>query len=202
MFSNSEQLRCIKVACSLRRNLFYTGPGGVGKSLVARAIIDFFRCHLTAPAEELAITAPTGIAATHIGGTTIHSAAGVGVPTFAVDFKKCWGKKEAIRRWNVLILDEVSMLSGEFWDWLFTVLMEINPTVQLIFCGDFFQLPPISKQLELTMQARDLSRAVDLSERTAMEVKQVKEAGTKCNRAIGSFDFSATVAKGRKAMQL
>ena len=59
----------------------------------------------------------------------------------------------------------------------------------------------ISKQLELTMQARDLSRAVDLSERTAMEVKQVKESWDTANRAIGSFDFSATVAKGRKALQ-
>ena len=154
MAFDSEQLRCIKVACSLRRNLFYTGPGGVGKSLVARAIIDFFRCNLKNPADELAITAPTGIAATHIGGTTIHSAAGVGVPTFAVDFNKCWGKQEEIRRWNVLILDEVSMLSGEFWDWLFSVLMEINPTVQLIFCGDFFQLPPISKQLERVVSPR------------------------------------------------
>lgn len=59
----------------------------------------------------------------------------------------------------------------------------------------------ISKQLERTMQARDLPRAVALSERTAKEVKEVKESWDKCNGALRSVDFSATVATGRKALR-
>ena len=145
---DEDQLRCLTIACRDRKNVFFTGPGGVGKSLVSRAIIDFFKCHLPDANESLAVTAPTGIAATHIGGTTLHSATGVGVPVYTDDFKRCWGKKDMIRKWKVLILDEVSMLAGETWEFWYGVLMKINHEVQLIFCGDHFQLPPISKKIE------------------------------------------------------
>eukprot|EP00912_Choanoflagellata_sp_UC4_P002357 UC4_evm2s1483 len=103
-------------------NVFITGSAGVGKSLVLRRIID----HLKACGKftRTAITAPTGIAASHINGVTIHSATGVGIAEFKTDFRNIWNNREPQNRrrfWKdleVLIMDEVSMLSGEFFDYL------------------------------------------------------------------------------------
>jgi len=102
----------------LGEDIFITGPGGTGKSHVMKIIIDYFKSKYEA--DEWAIVAPTGIAALAVGGQTIHSFAGCGVPQLVKDFDRCWGKK-AKERWRslkVLMIDEISMLSGEFLDHL------------------------------------------------------------------------------------
>ena len=101
-----------------RRNIFYTGSGGVGKTVVTNAIIHFLKC-IYDPTEfgkKVAVTASTGIAATHISGCTLSSMAGIGVPLYDKDFDKLWTNANK-RRWReleILIIDEISMLSGEF----------------------------------------------------------------------------------------
>ena len=110
---DADQRHCCDIACRRRQHLFYSGPGGVGKSLVTRAIVGFFKHTLPDWHNKIAIVAPTGIAAMHIGGTTYHSATGIGVPQLSSDFKRMWGRKEVVRRWEVILLDEVSMASGE-----------------------------------------------------------------------------------------
>ena len=121
-----DQRRCVTLACRERRNVFYTGPGGVGKSLVTRAIIAYFKATMADWRSALAIVAPTGVAATHIGGTTLHSACGVGVVTFVGDFRRCWARKAQIRAWRVLLLDEASMASAEFLEHLFATLQAVR----------------------------------------------------------------------------
>lgn len=153
---DDEQRRIVWLACERRLNVFYTGPGGVGKSLVTRAILA--RLEQKLPCDTIAKCAPTGIAASHIFGTTVHSAFGVGVPEHYDDFKRMWAKKQKLRgtkmaefkdKLQVLVLDEVSMLSGEFFDALDSMMREICEArepfggVQLVVCGDFYQLPPI-----------------------------------------------------------
>jgi ATP-dependent DNA helicase PIF1 len=81
--------------------------------------------------ECVAVTAPTGIAASHIGGCTIHAAMGIGAPKLYADFNKMWGKKtpdgdRAIEKLRVLIIDEVSMLSAEMFDCLDAVVRSIR----------------------------------------------------------------------------
>ena len=115
---NKEQKSVLYTAfCgSKRRNVFYTGSGGVGKTVVTNAIIHFLQCAFD-PFEfgkRVAVTASTGIAATHISGCTIHSATGIGVPLYEKDFGKLWKEKERWRNLEILIIDEISMLSGEF----------------------------------------------------------------------------------------
>ena len=125
---NTKQQEVLdKVASGM--NVFYTGSAGTGKSFTTKLIIKHFRDHYGDDFENrVAVVAPTGIAAASIGGSTIHRAANVGVPELVRDFGKLFGKLEKppknapedyVRRplWSLLghlIVDEVSMLSGEF----------------------------------------------------------------------------------------
>ena len=99
------------------------------------------------------ICATTGIAASLVSGCTLHSFAGIGIGEkdvkesvkFLDDVKKSeWRKLE------ILFIDEISMLDSNYFDLLNDVVKEIRQTdkvfggVQLIVCGDFFQLPPVS----------------------------------------------------------
>ena len=144
------QRRVVSLACRDGRNVFYTGSGGVGKSLVTRTIVSYLEEADEKFEETVAVCASTGIASTHIGGTTIHSALGFGVCGHYSDFKRMWGRKEQLRKLKRLVLDEVSMLAGELFDRLDHMMRRIRVQpdkafggVQLIVCGDFFQLPPI-----------------------------------------------------------
>ncbi len=123
-----DQERVLKLADE-GRNIFFTGSGGVGKSFVAEEIIK----RKKEKGVKVCVTAPTGIAGSHLDGTTIHSAAGCGVHKYVSDFGKMWNKKEywrgnpekRIPPVGLLIIDEVSMLSGEFFDNFIARLSEI-----------------------------------------------------------------------------
>eukprot|EP01012_Entosiphon_sulcatum_P032734 TRINITY_DN4158_c0_g1_i1.p1 TRINITY_DN4158_c0_g1~~TRINITY_DN4158_c0_g1_i1.p1 ORF type:complete len:616 (+),score=58.41 TRINITY_DN4158_c0_g1_i1:23-1849(+) len=133
------------------RSVFYTGAAGTGKSHLLKVIVS----QLQASNKQVYVTASTGIAAVNIGGITIHSWAGVGYGDLPVD--KLWfrlrNQKENVAWWrqaDVLIIDEISMLSGELLDKLNTLAKRIrsnsNPFggIQLVLVGDFCQLPPVT----------------------------------------------------------
>ena len=67
---------------------------------------------------SVAVTAATGIAATHISGVTLHSALGCGAPQTTDDFGRMWKKesRQRLRALRVLILDEISMVSAEMFE--------------------------------------------------------------------------------------
>ncbi len=133
-------------------NVFLTGEPGAGKTHTVNAYVNYLRaCDI-----EPAITASTGIAATHIGGMTIHSWSGIGIKTHLdkYDLDKIASSEYICKRVNktkVLIIDEISMLSTNMLDMVDMVCREIkqNPEpfggMQVILVGDFFQLPPIVK---------------------------------------------------------
>ena len=85
------------------RNIFITGPAGTGKSVLLRKIVTELRSR----SKEVAVCASTGIAADNVGGTTLHSWAGCGVPVSVVDFGKMWTNSDNIRKTDVLVVDEV-----------------------------------------------------------------------------------------------
>lgn len=134
------------------RNVFLTGSAGAGKTYTLNKFIEWG----WASGKHLAITASTGIAATHIGGQTIHAFSGIGIAE-EIDkgFFTKWGFKEfkapSIREVDVLIIDEISMLGRKQFEMVDTVFRKVRRKsepfggVQLIVCGDFFQLPPISR---------------------------------------------------------
>ncbi|PIZ86886.1 AAA family ATPase, partial [Candidatus Nomurabacteria bacterium CG_4_10_14_0_2_um_filter_30_12] len=95
-------------------NVFLTGEPGAGKTYTLNEYVNYLR----SSGVEVAITASTGIAATHIGGMTIHSWSGIGIKRKLdkYDLDKIYSSEyisKRINRAKVLVIDEVSMLSSE-----------------------------------------------------------------------------------------
>lgn len=140
----------------LGHTTFVTGEAGAGKSYVLREYVSYLKKH----GVKYAITASTGIAATHIGGVTIHSWSGIGIKDSLSDYDidALEEKQHLYKRWNetqVLIIDEVSMLHARFLDTLNTLAKRIRRNdspfggLQVVFSGDFFQLPPVVRSSSL-----------------------------------------------------
>lgn len=136
-------------------NIFYTGSAGTGKSVLLRHAIKMLR-ELHNPG-EVAVTASTGLAACNIGGITLHSFSGIGLGEGKVQqlIKKIKRSKKSSNNWQrtkVLIVDEVSMVDGTLLDKLNAIAKNIRKNdqpfggIQVIFCGDFYQLPPVVKR--------------------------------------------------------
>jgi ATP-dependent DNA helicase PIF1 len=148
---NAGQAAVLKRALE-GRSIFITGAAGTGKSFLLKRIIAELRARY--PETAVAVTASTGIAATHIDGQTLHSFAGVGLAKEPPDvLAQMVGKnKAATKRWRdlrTLIIDEVSMLNGDFLTKLEAVSRATRMDqrafggVQLLVVGDFLQLPPV-----------------------------------------------------------
>lgn len=134
-------------------NVFLTGEPGAGKTYV----INQYIAYLEACKVKVAVTASTGIAATHIGGMTIHAWSGIGArdTLTAYDLEAISTKEKIVRRMrkvDVLVIDEVSMLDGKIIDMVDLVAKTIRQNtepfggIQVVFVGDFFQLPPVTRQ--------------------------------------------------------
>jgi ATP-dependent DNA helicase PIF1 len=135
---------------------FITGPGGVGKSFLLQTLHDVY----AASQKTLAITAMTGCAALLIGpyAKTLHSWAGIGLgrgnPEVIIEAIINDGKRK--KRWrqtDCLVIDEVSMLTPGLMDLLDLVGRRVRKIdqpfggLQMVFVGDFYQLPPVSKEI-------------------------------------------------------
>ena len=136
-------------------NVFLAGEPGSGKTHTINRYVEYLREHNVKPA----VTASTGIAATHIGGMTIHSWSGIGIRKTLnqEELGELAGKKRIASRifkTNVLIIDEISMLDGRALDSIEAVCKKVRKSrlpwggMQIVFVGDFFQLPPIAKKGE------------------------------------------------------
>src|SRR3989344_5457513 len=131
-------------------SVLLTGPAGSGKTYVLNQFIRLSKHD----GKHVSVTATTGLAATHLGGTTIHSWAGIGVMDslpqgFADHVAK--GRREIIEKTDVLIIDEISMLHDFRLDMVDEACRLVRRKdipfggIQIIMSGDFFQLPPINR---------------------------------------------------------
>ncbi len=136
-------------------NVFLTGEPGAGKTYTINEYVHYLHEHDI----DVAICASTGIAATHIGGMTIHSWSGIGIKTsldkYALDkIASSEYISKRVNRAKVLIIDEVSMLHANMLDMVDAVCREVRSSsdpfggLQVIFVGDFFQLPPVVRNTQ------------------------------------------------------
>lgn len=137
-------------------SVFLTGEPGAGKSYTIKQYIDYLAEH----GVYASVTASTGIAATHIGGMTIHSWSGIGIKEnlSIYDIEALHEKDYIVKRLlkaKVLIIDEISMLSANTFDMVNAVCKSVRQVpdkpfggLQVICVGDFFQLPPIIKKTQ------------------------------------------------------
>lgn len=133
-------------------SVFLTGSPGAGKTYVLNRFISLAKKE----GKNVAVTASTGIAATHIGGTTIHSWTGLGIRDELSERDEVWLKDNdrLSKRYNstdILVIDEVSMLHGKRLDMVSQAckLLRENDApfggLQVILVGDLFQLPPVTR---------------------------------------------------------
>ncbi len=127
-----------------------TGPAGSGKTYVLNEFIK----HARAEGKKVAVTATTGLAATHLNGTTIHSWSGIGIHD-ELPKKHHEGLSKAridsISKTDILVIDEISMLHDYRLDMVDRIARGVRKTdepfggLQVVLCGDFFQLPPVTR---------------------------------------------------------
>ncbi len=131
-------------------NVFLTGEPGSGKTHTINQFVTWLREHGIEPA----VTASTGIAATHINGHTIHSWSGIGVrrELTRFDLSRIASNKRVanrVRSAHTLIIDEISMLSARTFTMVESACRALRGGtapfggLHIILVGDFFQLPPV-----------------------------------------------------------
>ncbi|MDD5401463.1 MAG: AAA family ATPase [Sulfurimonas sp.] len=128
-----------------KKNVFLTGGAGVGKTTITRAVIKFYEDE----AKKVAKLASTGMAATLIGGQTLHSFLDLGI---AGDLKELEQKgkfeiskkvKKLIFSMDLIVIDEISMVSDALLDMISLRLQQADFKGSLLVVGDFLQLPPV-----------------------------------------------------------
>ncbi|NXA19934.1 PIF1 helicase, partial [Ibidorhyncha struthersii] len=159
------------------KSIFFTGCAGTGKSFLLKKIVG------SLPPKSTYATASTGVAACHIGGTTLHAFAGIGSGKAPLEQCIQLAERPGVRQhWLAcqhLIIDEISMVDGKFFDRLEAVARAVRKRdepfggIQLIICGDFLQLPPVCKANEETkfcFQAKSWRKCIDIN----MELTEVR----------------------------
>ncbi|GAB6028895.1 DNA helicase [Chamberlinius hualienensis] len=148
----TEEQKMVLNAISSGRNIFFTGSAGTGKTHLLKKIIRVL------PPATTFVTASTGVAAMQIGGVTLHSFAGIGAGS--ADLETTLSKLKAnnvVQHWKKcqhLVVDEISMIQGEYFEKLEHIARIVRKNqrpfggIQLILCGDFLQLPPVTRKNE------------------------------------------------------
>ena len=149
--TQQEALEILK----LGHNIYLTGAAGTGKTHTLNAYLEHLKRHRVV----VGITASTGIAATHLGGMTIQSWSGMGnlETVYKEDLEHLQQKLYLKLRYlgaKVLLIDEISMLHAYQLDIINRLCKTFKSNalpfggMQVILCGDFFQLPPVNKYRE------------------------------------------------------
>lgn len=165
-------------------SVFLTGPPGAGKTFVLN---EFIR-RGERSGKRVAVTASTGIAATHIGGSTIHSWSGLGIRDSLTPYDKEWLKsndrlKKRYNGTDVLVIDEVSMLHGKRLDMVNEVCKLLRDNnepfggLQVILVGDLFQLPPVNRESEVADFVHTSAAWLELAPKICYLSEQHRQSG-------------------------
>lgn len=145
-----------------RHSVLISGVGGTGKSFLTSVLVESLKEDM----RTAVVASSTGISALNVGGVTIHSLLGTGIKG-TIDEVRLYAEtpkarikfKANLKNVDVIIVDEVSMLSGPYIDMMdyFLKAMKHNDMpfggFQMVFCGDFCQLPPVFRRGESRIYA-------------------------------------------------
>ena len=128
-------------------NIFLTGDAGTGKSFLLNNYIDY--CNKKG--YNIMVMAPTGIAALNIGGSTIHRVFHIGASPLVVRNISDVKVPDEVKSADIIVIDEISMCRIDLFEYVMSAIIKENKSresmhyepIQLIVCGDFFQLPPV-----------------------------------------------------------
>ncbi|XP_054421653.1 ATP-dependent DNA helicase PIF1 [Pteronotus mesoamericanus] len=166
---SEEQAAVLRVILK-GQSVFFTGSAGTGKSYLLKRILGAL------PPAGTVATASTGVAACHIGGTTLHAFAGIGSGQAPLAQCVALAQRPGVRQgWlncQRLVIDEISMVEADLFDKLEAVARAVRQQnkpfggIQLIICGDFLQLPPVTKGSQppqFCFQAKSWRRCVPVT---------------------------------------
>ncbi|XP_042543706.1 ATP-dependent DNA helicase PIF1 [Dipodomys spectabilis] len=166
----SEEQAAVLRAVLKGQSVFFTGSAGTGKSYLLKRILG------SLPPTGTVATASTGVAACHIGGTTLHAFAGIGSGQAPLAQCVALAQRPRVRQgWLTcqrLVIDEISMVEADLFDKLEAVARAVRQQnkpfggIQLIICGDFLQLPPVTKgsqSPQFCFQAKSWKRCVPVT---------------------------------------
>lgn len=154
-----EQKRVFRMMNSTNDNLFITGKAGTGKSV----LLQYFVKHTS---KQVAVVAPTGVAALNVGGQTIHSFFSMGLDVqdpddFSQVSSMGYKRREILNGIQTLVIDEISMVSADIMDMIDAKLKYARDNdepfggCQIIAFGDLYQLPPVVPSGQATRYMED-----------------------------------------------
>lgn len=178
---NKKQQDAYNTIIFEKNNIFLTGAGGTGKSFLIKKLKKDLE---TKYCRNVAVTAMTGVSANVINGATLHSVLGLrlGVGSYDALYKMILTNKKILTRWrciNVLIVDEVSMLSITLFEKIEKLARAFRNDprpfggMQIVLVGDMAQLPPVkddkfifessiwNKVIEKTIYLTEIIRQTD-----------------------------------------
>lgn len=193
---NEEQRIAYESVVLDRTNLFLTGPGGCGKTRVVGAIVKGFAYHH--PGVQITISAMTAkiAVALHPLGKTFHKAIGMGLAKESVEYyseylkdRSNWSMLRRLERVlanvNFLIVDEISMCDHELLEKFDAAAKTARKSrepfggIQILFLGDFCQIPPVVKKEDLMKRLQKYGRKDDVPAYT----KEYREAVARLEEA-------------------
>lgn len=143
-----EHLKQLRTLIEEGKNIFVTGGAGVGKSFLLRALIAQYEQE----GRKIAKLASTGMAASLIGGQTLHSFFALGICSHTQELERA-GKiaidkklSKLLKQVDLIIIDEISMVSSGVMDMIRLRLLQSESKAQLLVSGDFLQLPPVIRE--------------------------------------------------------